>query len=90
MGSTTGLLALLSTWHVVAILAVVLLLFGGKKLPELARGLAKGLRIFRDELHGTQKDVEDAVQPPPQDAQPPQPPQPPAQSSAPSQTVEKK
>ena len=60
-------LAALGPWHVVLFFALVLLLFGGKKLPELARGLAKGVRIFRDELHGTTKDIEDAIEnPPPQ------------------------
>jgi len=65
MTCATLVLAGLATWHVVAFVVIVLLLFGGQKLPELARGLARGLRIFRDELHGTQKDVEHAVNPPP-------------------------
>jgi sec-independent protein translocase protein TatA len=75
-------LAALSTWHVVVLVLAILLLFGGKKLPELARGLARGLRIFRDELHSTQKDVTDTLEnPPPSDQQkktdtkPPEPPQ---------------
>jgi len=37
---------------------VILVLFGGSKLPELARGLARGLRIFRDEMHGVKSDLE--------------------------------
>jgi len=45
--------------EVLVILAVVLLLFGGRKLPELARGLARGLRSFRDELRGVKKDLEE-------------------------------
>ena len=69
------ILAGLSTWHVVLIFGVVLLLFGGKKLPELARGLAKGVRIFRDELHGTTKDIDDAIENPPPQAKQDQPPQ---------------
>lgn len=43
------------------ILVVLLLLFGGRKLPELARGLAKSLRIFKSEMRGVKEDVEDAV-----------------------------
>ena len=63
---TLGLpLAALSTWHIVVLVLAILLLFGGRKLPELARGLARGLRIFRDELHSTQKDVTDAIDSPP-------------------------
>ena len=34
--------------EMILIFLVVLLLFGGKKLPELARGLGKGLREFKD------------------------------------------
>jgi len=45
--------------EIIVILLVVLLLFGGKKLPDLARGLAKGLRIFRDEVKGIQTDLEE-------------------------------
>jgi len=44
--------------EIVLILAVALLLFGGKKLPELARGLARGLREFKDELSGVKKEIE--------------------------------
>ncbi len=58
-------LATLSTWHVVALLIVVLLVFGGKRLPELARGLAKSMRIFRDELHSVQNDVTSTLDGPP-------------------------
>ena len=47
-----NMLAFLNTWHIVVILVVILLLFGGKKLPELAKGLGKGLRVFKQELHG--------------------------------------
>lgn len=37
----------LSIWEIAAILAVVLIVFGPSKLPELARNLGKGLREFR-------------------------------------------
>ncbi len=53
-----GLFQNIGVWEWVLILLVVLLLFGGRKLPELARGLARGLRIFKDELEGVKKDVE--------------------------------
>jgi sec-independent protein translocase protein TatA len=62
--------AMLNGWEVVAILAVVLVLFGAKKLPELARGLGQGIKEFKkssreiqDELN-TAMDV-DAPPPPP-------------------------
>ena len=41
--------------ELVIIVLVILLLFGGKKIPELARGLGKGIREFKDGL----KDVEE-------------------------------
>jgi sec-independent protein translocase protein TatA len=37
------------------ILAIVLVLFGGRKIPEIARGLGEGIRNFRDGMHGSEK-----------------------------------
>ena len=48
-------------WEIVIILVIVLVLFGGKKLPELARGLGKGLREFKNASRDIKKEVEDAV-----------------------------
>jgi sec-independent protein translocase protein TatA len=42
----------LSPWHVIIVLLVFALLFGGKKLPEAARGLGRSMRIFRAEMSG--------------------------------------
>jgi sec-independent protein translocase protein TatA len=39
-----------STWQIIVILLVVLLLFGGKKIPELASGLGKGIKNFKDAI----------------------------------------
>ena len=39
------------------ILVAVLLLFGGKKLPELARGLGKGIREFKDASEGVKREI---------------------------------
>ena len=47
----------LSAGEIVLIALVVLLLFGGKKIPELMKGLGKGVRNFKDGL----KDVEDQI-----------------------------
>jgi sec-independent protein translocase protein TatA len=55
---------MLTTWHIVVILVVALILFGGKKLPEFAKGLAKSLRVFKDELHSVQRDLEQEPTPP--------------------------
>lgn len=38
----------LGPWQVVLIIAIVLLLFGGKKIPELMKGLGKGVKEFKD------------------------------------------
>lgn len=39
--------AMLGGWEIVLILAVVLILFGAKKLPELAKGLGQGIKEFK-------------------------------------------
>lgn len=39
-----------SGWHWLIVLAVIVLLFGGKKLPELAKGLGKGIKTFKEEM----------------------------------------
>lgn len=44
--------------EIVVIVIVALILFGGKKLPELARGVGKGMREFKRELRGLQEDIE--------------------------------
>ncbi len=41
------MLAFLNGWEIVALLAVVLLLVGAKKLPELAKGLGQGIKEFK-------------------------------------------
>jgi len=38
--------------ELVLILVIVLLIFGGRKIPELARGLGEGIRNFRESLRG--------------------------------------
>jgi len=52
---------LLSPMHVILILGVVLLLFGGKKIPELMRGLGRGIREFKDAKDNVQREIEDHV-----------------------------
>ncbi len=47
----------LAPWHIVILLIVVLLVFGSKKLPEIARGVGSGIREFKDGITG--KDHED-------------------------------
>jgi sec-independent protein translocase protein TatA len=52
---------LFSPMHVILIAFVVLLLFGGKKIPELMRGLGKGIREFKDAKDNVQREIEDHV-----------------------------
>jgi len=42
---------MIGPWQIVLIVLVVLLLFGGKKIPELMRGLGKGVREFKDGIN---------------------------------------
>lgn len=60
-------LAMLSDWHVIVLLFIVVLLFGGKKLPEVARGLGEAMREFKKASRDIQDDSQLTVnrQPPP-------------------------
>ena len=42
----------LGIWEIALILLVAVLLFGGKKIPELAKGLGQGIRNFKESLKG--------------------------------------
>jgi sec-independent protein translocase protein TatA len=78
----------LQPWHWLIVIAVFVLLFGAKKLPDAARSLGKSMRIFKSEIKEMQSDSK------PEDAPPPTPiaservePSPPA--SAPEQSSDK-
>lgn len=45
----------------ITILLVVIVLFGGKKIPELARGIGKGIREFNDAKEGVKSDIESGI-----------------------------
>tara|TARA_B110000116_G_scaffold35767_1_gene27748 strand:+ start:539 stop:727 length:189 start_codon:yes stop_codon:yes gene_type:complete len=49
----------IGTGGFIAIIAVILLLFGGKKIPELMRGLGKGMKEFKDAKKDISKETED-------------------------------
>jgi sec-independent protein translocase protein TatA len=53
------MLANLSGWHLVAIFAVVLLVFGATRLPALARGIGQSVRILRSEVAEGKADAPD-------------------------------
>jgi sec-independent protein translocase protein TatA len=55
---------LLQPTHLLVLLAVGLLIFGPRKLPELGKGLGEGLRGFKDAIKGTPDPVKQDAPPP--------------------------
>ena len=49
-------------WHIVLLLLIALLLFGGKRLPEIGKSLGHGMREFKDAVTGNSPD--DDIAPP--------------------------
>ena len=58
---TLNTLLFLGTQEIILIAVVVLLLFGGKIIPELMRGLGKGIREFNDAKSNVRKEIEDEI-----------------------------
>jgi sec-independent protein translocase protein TatA len=54
------LLGFIGMWETVAILAVILVLFGAKKLPELAKGLGTGIKEFKKATREVNEDLQRA------------------------------
>jgi sec-independent protein translocase protein TatA len=50
-------------WHIVLLLLIALLLFGGKRLPEIGRSLGHGMREFKDAVTGNSPAPADEAQP---------------------------
>ena len=46
----------LEPWHILVLVVVVAVLFGGKRLPDAARGLGRSMRIFKSEVKQMQTD----------------------------------
>lgn len=51
----------LGGWEVFLVLVLVLILFGAKKIPELARGLGRGIREFKDATKEIQSELEEGI-----------------------------
>ena len=47
--------------HLILILLIVVLMFGGKKIPELMRGLGRGIREFKDAKDNVKREIESNV-----------------------------
>ena len=52
---------MLGTWEIILIALVILLIFGGKKIPELMKGIGKGVRSFKDGVEGKTEKEETEV-----------------------------
>ncbi|UJP63324.1 twin-arginine translocase TatA/TatE family subunit [Mongoliitalea daihaiensis] len=59
--TTLGFIGGMSPGSMILILFVILLLFGAKRIPELARGLGKGIREFKDATKDIQNDLEEGL-----------------------------
>lgn len=53
----------LGAGEITVICLIVLLLFGGKKIPELMKGIGKGVRSFKEGLNNIEKDIDNAGTP---------------------------
>ncbi|MBO8429646.1 MAG: twin-arginine translocase TatA/TatE family subunit [Bacteroidetes bacterium] len=49
--------------EIIVIALIVLLLFGGKKIPELMKGIGKGVKNFKEGVKGIEDDINDNEQP---------------------------
>lgn len=56
------LLWMLGGWEIMLIMVVILIFFGAKRIPELARGLGKGLREFKDASSEVKKKINEGVE----------------------------
>jgi len=54
---------MLGTPEIILIVLVILLLFGGRKIPELMKGLGRGIKSFKDGMNGIEKDLDTDVRP---------------------------
>ena len=50
---------MLGGWEIAAIVLVILLLFGGKKIPELMKGLGKGVKSFKQGMNEVEKEIKE-------------------------------
>lgn len=56
---STVILGMVGPWQIALIVLVVLLLFGGKKIPELMRGLGSGIKEFKDATKDEEEKTEE-------------------------------
>jgi sec-independent protein translocase protein TatA len=51
----------LQPWHIIVLLVVLFLLFGAKRMPDMARSVGQSLRIFKSEMRQGQKETEEVA-----------------------------
>ena len=56
---TLAILLAVGPWQIVLVVLVVLLMFGGKKIPELMKGIGKGISEFKKGKNDIEKDLDD-------------------------------
>ena len=61
--TTLGFFQNMGGGSMILIVLVILLLFGAKRIPELARGLGRGIREFKDATKDIQNDLEEGMKP---------------------------
>ncbi len=49
------------TWEWIIIILIVLIFFGAKKIPELARGMGRGIREFKDATKGIKDELDEGI-----------------------------
>ena len=54
-------LLMFEPWELIVFALIFLLLFGGKKIPELMKGLGKGVKSFKEGLNEVENDIKDAT-----------------------------
>lgn len=61
MHTTLAFFGGLGGWEILLIMLVLLIFFGAKKIPELARGLGRGIREFKDATSEIKKEIEEGT-----------------------------
>ena len=51
---------MIGTWEIILIVLVILLIFGGKKIPELMKGIGKGVKSFKDGVNGKEDESQES------------------------------
>lgn len=59
--STLGFIGSLGGWEIAVILLFLLLFFGAKRIPELARGMGRGIREFKDATKEIKNEIEEGA-----------------------------